>query len=103
MFLFIPELEFGLLGQALGEHLQGLSLLESKRYRESYQVFLGKLRKSREQAGLTQVEAASRLGKHQSFVSKCETGERRVDFVELLALSKLYGVDFSFFIPGKDD
>lgn len=45
------------------------------------------------------MEAARRLGKPQSFVSKCESGERRVDFIELLALADLYEVDSSFFLP----
>ena len=41
------------------------------------------LRQVREEAGLTQVELATRLGKPQSFVSKYESGERRLDLVEL--------------------
>jgi len=48
-------------------------------------------------AGLTQVEVAKRLGKAHSFLSKCELGERRVDFVELQQLAKIYGKDISFF------
>lgn len=57
-----------------------------------YAAFLRRLREARERAGLTQVEAARRLGKPQSFVSKCESGERRVDVVELKAFAKMYGV-----------
>ena len=53
--------------------------LQSKRYR----AFLGLLRQAREAAGLTQEEVARRLGRPQTWVSKCELGERRVDFVEL--------------------
>jgi transcriptional regulator with XRE-family HTH domain len=34
-------------------------------------------------AGLTQEEIAGRLGRPQTWVSKCELGERRVDFVEI--------------------
>jgi transcriptional regulator with XRE-family HTH domain len=38
----------------------------------------------RAKSGLTQVEVSSRLGKSQSFISKVELGERRIDVVELL-------------------
>ena len=50
-------------------------------------------------AGLTQEEVAQRLGKPQSFVSKCESGERRVDVVELSRFAKVYGKALEFFIP----
>jgi transcriptional regulator with XRE-family HTH domain len=52
---------------------------------------------ARRDAGLTQVDVAKRLGKAHSFLSKCELGERRVDFVELQQLAKIYGKDISFF------
>lgn len=74
-------------------------MLDQKEYRERYQRFLTRLHEARRQAGLTQEEAARRLGKPQSFMSKCESGERRLDFVEVLALAELYEVDISFFLP----
>jgi transcriptional regulator with XRE-family HTH domain len=74
-------------------------LLDPQEYQETYRQFLARLRDARRRAGLTQAEAARRLGKPQSFLSKCESGERRVDFVELLAMAELYGVDVSFFRP----
>lgn len=55
-----------------------------------YQQFLALLKKARTDAGLSQSEAARRLGKTQAFIWKCETGERRVDFVEALLFAKLY-------------
>ena len=72
-------------------------MLDQRKYRPRYRKFLTRLREARRQAGLTQEEAARRLGRPQSFLSKCESGERRVDFVELLVLAKLYGVNISFF------
>ena len=53
--------------------------LHARRYR----TFIASLRQAREDAGLTQVEVARRIGRPQTWVSKCELGERRVDFVEL--------------------
>lgn len=50
-------------------------------------------------AGLTQVQVAASLGLPQSFVSKCESGERRIDAVELERFAKLYGKPVAFFLP----
>ena len=55
-----------------------------------YKLLLAKLREARSTAGLTQEQAASRLGKHQSYISKIESGEQRVDVVELFELSRVY-------------
>ena len=64
-----------------------------------YQAFLKKLRTARKQAGLTQVEAAKALGKKQAFIWKCETGERRTDFVEVTLFAKLYRKPITYFVP----
>jgi len=63
-----------------------------------YQKFLSRLRAARKLAGLTQVEVAQRLGRPQSFVSKCEAGERRVDAVELAAFARAYKKPIDFFL-----
>jgi hypothetical protein len=42
---------------------------------------------------------AAALGRPQSFISKCESGERRVDIVELSELATLYGKPIRFFVP----
>jgi transcriptional regulator with XRE-family HTH domain len=55
-----------------------------------YARFLELLRKAREEAGLTQIEVARALGRPQSFVSKCESGERRVDVIELIDFCRVY-------------
>ena len=44
---------------------------------------LSLLKEIRQEAGFSQVELAKKLGKPQSFVSKYESGERRLDFLEL--------------------
>ncbi len=59
-------------------------------YPEEYRRFLKKLKAARLEAGLTQVEVAKRLKKPQSFISKFETGERRIDPIELSHLADIY-------------
>ena len=62
------------------------------------------LTESREQAGLSQTELARRLGKPQSFVSKYEGGERRLDLVEFVRVAHALGADpaklFRLFVRG---
>lgn len=70
---------------------------KDRSYQKAYKSFLTSLKQARKQAGLTQVEVATRLGKPHSFVSKCELGERRVDFVELQRFAKIYGKELTFF------
>jgi transcriptional regulator with XRE-family HTH domain len=48
---------------------------------------------AREKAGLTQQQLADRLDRHQSFVAKYEGGERRVDVVEFLQITRALEVD----------
>jgi transcriptional regulator with XRE-family HTH domain len=66
-------------------------------YSPRYQAFLERLRQARLEAGLTQVQVAEKLGKGQAFVSKCELGQRRVDFVELQMFAQIYGKPPDFF------
>ncbi len=66
-----------------------------------YQDFLRRLRAARVSKGLMQTEVARRLGKPQSYVSKCESGERRVDVVELMAFATVYGCPVTDFLPSK--
>lgn len=63
-----------------------------------YKRFLKRLRAARLQAGLTQIEVAATLRRPQSFVSKCESGERRVDVIELEDLARLYQKPISYFL-----
>lgn len=64
-----------------------------------YRRFLVLLRRARHDARLKQTEVAAALGRPQSFISKCESGERRVDIVELSELATLYGKPIRFFVP----
>jgi transcriptional regulator with XRE-family HTH domain len=66
-----------------------------------YQHLLKRLREARHQAGLTQVQVAKALGRAQSFVTKCELGERRIDPIDLQRFAKLYRKPLAFFLPRR--
>ena len=59
---------------------------------------LAQLKGAREKAGLTQSQAAILMGRPQSFVSKCESGERRIDVIELDEFARLYRKPIGFFL-----
>jgi transcriptional regulator with XRE-family HTH domain len=71
-------------------------------YSAEYERFLRLLREAREAAGLTQMQAARKMGRLQSFVSKCESGERRVDIIELGKFCQAYGVRVAQFLKKLD-
>lgn len=67
----------------LGPYLLGMgTTIHSAEHRR----LVALLQERREKAGLRQSELAERLGRHQSFVSKYENGERRLDLVEVRAI-----------------
>ena len=61
-------------------------------YSDSYKHLTAVLRAARERAGVTQSELASALGEDQSFVSKVETRERRLDIEELRRICLALGM-----------
>src|ERR1700679_3909007 len=63
-----------------------------------YDAFLQKLKSPREEIGLTQRAVSEKLGLSHTFLNKCETGERRVDVIELIQLAELYGKTPQFFL-----
>ena len=98
----------GLLSQArwspyFGEHsAQRLYLPDvnpkDKAYQKAYTAFRERLIRARKDAGMRQSEVNDLMGKPRTFISKCELGERRVDFVELQLLAKIYSKTTSFFV-----
>lgn len=59
---------------------------------KAYKEVIDRLKKARLDAGLTQVEVAKMLNKPQSFLSKIENRQRRLDILEIQELAKLYRV-----------
>ena len=68
-----------------------------------YRLLTQLLRQLRTQAGLRQKELADMLGKPQSYVSKYESGERRLDVVELRQICQALGVTLPEVIQRWED
>ena len=62
-------------------------------YSRKYRRFCESLARARREAGLSQEEVARRLSKPQSYVSKFESAERRLDMIEFLDVADAIGVD----------
>ena len=60
------------------------------------------MREALRDAGLTQEEVANRLGKPQSYISKSFTGNRRLDIVEIRAISDSLGLSLTQFIANYE-
>lgn len=67
--------------------------MSSSIFTQRHQEFIAFIASVRRAAGLTQVELAERLGKPQSFVSKVERGERRLDVIEFCQVAEALGHD----------
>ncbi|MCA8975179.1 MAG: helix-turn-helix domain-containing protein [Gemmatimonadota bacterium] len=64
-----------------------------------YKRFLTRLIQAREEAGLTQKEAAEPFRQDQAWMSKVERGVRRLDVIELSKLARLYKKPARYFVP----
>ena len=65
---------------------------------KEYAYFVQKLRKARMEAGLTQAEVAKKLRRPQSHISNVESGQQRVDVIELQRFAKMYGKGIDYFL-----
>jgi transcriptional regulator with XRE-family HTH domain len=63
-----------------------------------YNIFRSLLIAARKESGLTQIQIAEKLNKPQSFISKYERGERRLDFSEFIELANILGLDIAIFV-----
>jgi transcriptional regulator with XRE-family HTH domain len=72
--------------------------MQKSRFTKRYARVIAALRAARLEAGLTQTEVARRFGAHAPFVSKCESGERRIDVVELAEFCRVYGIPLADFL-----
>jgi transcriptional regulator with XRE-family HTH domain len=67
-------------------------------YTKDHKFIIEQLKKARIEAGFDQEKAAELLGKTQSYISKIEAGQRRIDIVQLKEFAKAYKKSLDFFI-----
>ena len=71
-------------------------------YTHQYRRFRVMLIEARKTVGLTQVELSAQLERPQSFVSKVERGERRLDVIEFLEVARVLPLDVVTFLDQLD-
>lgn len=67
-------------------------------YSKDHKFLTEQLKKARSEAGFDQEKAAELLGKTQSYISKIEAGQRRIDVVQLKEFAKAYKKPLDYFI-----
>lgn len=67
-------------------------------FTKDHKNLIEKLKKAREDVGLHQAEVAKELGKTQSYVSKVEAGQRRIDIVALKEFARIYKKPVDYFL-----
>jgi transcriptional regulator with XRE-family HTH domain len=65
---------------------------------KEYAYLVERLRKARLDAGLSQVQVAKKIKRPQSHISNIESGQQRIDVVELGRFAKMYKKDINYFI-----
>ena len=81
-----------------GTHRFDKAAMPKSLFSPQYERFRALLVQARKGAGLTQRDLALRLNQPQSFVSKYENGERRLDLIEFLDVAAALKIDAASFI-----
>jgi len=67
-------------------------------YSKEYRKVVERLKKAREEVKLKQTEVAKKLSRPQSYISKIERGERRIDITELKKIADIYKKSLDYFV-----
>jgi len=67
-------------------------------YSTDHRLLVERLKQARLEMGLDQTATARLLGKSQSYISKIESGQRRIDIIQLKRFAKIYKKDLDFFL-----
>ena len=66
-------------------------------YSDAHKYLVNQLKKARADAGFDQKKVAKLLDKTQSYVSRIESGQRRIDVIQLKEFAKIYNKPINFF------
>ena len=77
---------------------ENLRIMAKTIYSKEHRALVEKLKKARKKAGLDQSDVAKLLGISQSNISKMESGQRRIDIVQLKRFAKLYKKQIEYFL-----
>ncbi len=72
--------------------------MEKTIYSEGHKTLVEKLIKARQKIKLKQEDVARLLGRTQSYISKIEAGQRRIDIIQLKEFARIYKKNLHFFI-----
>lgn len=65
---------------------------------KEYAVFIERMRKARLESGLRQIDVAKKMKRPQSYISRVESGEYRLDILEVKRFAQLYGKSIEYFV-----
>lgn len=75
-----------------------ITIMPKTIYSKDHKFIVEQLKKARVGAGLDQEKAAELLGKTQSYISKIEGGQRRIDIVQLKEFASIYNKPVNYFL-----
>lgn len=65
---------------------------------KEYAIFIERMKKARLESGLKQIEVAKKMKRPQSYISRVESGEYRLDILEVKNFAKLYKKSVEYFL-----
>ncbi|MFZ2193790.1 MAG: helix-turn-helix transcriptional regulator [Candidatus Moraniibacteriota bacterium] len=65
---------------------------------KEYALFIERMKKARIEAGLRQIDVAKKMRRPQSYISRVESGEYRLDILEVKRFAKLYKKSIDHFL-----
>jgi len=65
---------------------------------KEYAIFIERMKRARLESGLKQIEVAKKMKRPQSYISRVESGEYRLDILEVKNFAKLYRKSVDYFL-----